>query len=212
MEIELLRQSAFVLTSQTGETIAVDLGYEVAEEIVAGLRPAAVLVSHLHPDHFHRAHLDRLGAPVYAPADVAAQLTEASFPVRVIAPGDQLVLAGVTVEVFAADHGPNISAEIDNLAFIFREEGKSLLFLGDMAVDTPVRGGPWDLVLAPVGGSKVFTAQGAASFLQSLGHAGRVIPVHYHGRSDPACGETFRKIASSFSRVLIPAAGERVAL
>ena len=211
MKIELLRQSAFVITSQAGESIAVDLGSEVSQEAPARLKPTAALVSHLHPDHFHRPHLDALGAPVYGPPDVVAQLEGATFPVHVVRPGDRLCLAGMEVEAFAADHGPNISAMIDNLGFTFREAGKSILFLGDMAVETVVPGGPWDLVLIPVGCSKVFTPQEAATFLATLDHTGLVIPIHYHGRSDPGCGEAFRAIASAFSRVIVPAPGEQVA-
>jgi hypothetical protein len=57
----------------------------------------------------------------------------------------------------------------------------------------------------------VFTPQEAAAFLRTLGHTGSVIPIHYHGRADPGCGDAFKAIASGFSRVIIPGAGEQVA-
>lgn len=212
MDIELLRQSAFILTTEDGNSIAVDVGYEVCADIIGGLAPCAVLVSHLHPDHFHRPHLDSLDAPVYGPPDVATQLADAPFPVEAIRPGERISIVGMDIEVFASDHGPNISTPIDNLGFAFYGFGKSVLFLGDMAVPSAVPNGPWDVVLVPVGCSKVFSPQEAADFLRTLGHNGLVIPIHYHGRSDPQCGRAFEALALGSSRVVIPAIGERVTL
>ena len=199
MRLTLFHQSAFVLHG--GGTIAVDLGYEVPGEVVAELAVDASIVTHKHPDHLHLPHLEALGAPVFGPQDVIQELAALDVPQTEIRPGDIFMVKEISVIAFESDHGPNLSSEIDNLGLVFSTEEKSLLCLGDMAVPSAVPVGPWDLILAPVGGSKVFTPEAAVEFVSGLGHTGRVIPIHFHGRADRTAGEQFRSCAAGVCNV-----------
>ncbi|MFA6116362.1 MAG: MBL fold metallo-hydrolase [Sphingomonas sp.] len=208
MHLHLLHQSAFVLRAAHGGAIAVDLGYEVPAETVAGLSVEAVLTSHLHPDHFHRPHLDALEVPLFCPEDVAEAIGSPPFRVTKITAGVEFDVAGFSVTPFASDHGPHLSAAIDNLGFAFSSGDKNLLFLGDMAAASSIPPGNWDAILIPVGGSKVFSAEEAAAYIAALGHRGRVVPIHFHGRSDRACGERFALLAADLCDVRLLGVGE----
>src|SRR5688572_16641192 len=98
-------------------------------------------------------------------------------------------LAGVVISHKHPDH-----LHIDHLALEFNADGKSLLYLGDIAVATELPSNKWDAVLVPVGGSKVFTPEAALEFISQLDYQGLVVPVHYHGRADRTAGSKFRDL------------------
>ena len=208
MRITLFHQSAFLL--HEGGTIAVDFGCEVPDEVVAELDVDASIVTHKHPDHLHLPHLEALGASVFGSQDVVQELEALDVPQTVIRPGDDFMVNGISVIAFDSDHGPNLSSEIDNLGLVFSTEERSLLYLGDMAVPSLVPAEPWDLILAPVGGSKVFTPEAAVEFVADLGHTGRVIPIHFHGRADRTAGEQFRACAAGVCEVELIDVGQTV--
>ena len=212
MQIVMHHQSAFVVRSEGGIVIAVDFGQEVPADAVAAYKPAATFVSHQHPDHFHVPHVLALGAPVYAPADVIAQLNVQSNGLTTIKAGSVVNINDVSVSVFDVDHGPNLSATIDNLGFVFTSRGRRLLFLGDMGAPSEVPQGPWNLVLVPVGGSKVFSPKEAADYVSKVAHNGVTVPVHYHGRADRTSGEKFRTLAGSLCDVKVLTVGQELAV
>ena len=208
MQITLFHQSAFLLHSGGNVNIAVDLGDEVPNEVVAELDVDATIVSHSHPDHFHRPHLAVMGAPVFAPQDVVDELKGMDISQTVIQSGTEFMVNEISMVAFDSDHGPNLTTDIDNLGLTFSSEGRSLLFLGDMAIPSGTPTGPWDLILVPVGGSKVFTPEAAAEFIADLGHSGRVVPIHFHGRADRTAGERFRTCAAGVCEVQVLAVGQ----
>lgn len=199
MRITKYHQSAFTIQTRNGNVYAVDFGSEVPAEMVASIgKPAATIISHKHPDHFHVEHIRQFGAQVYGPRDVISELRSLDIAQRTIMPGDTAQLADLQIRAYESDHGPNLSAPIDNLALAFMADGKKVLYLGDMAVASSIPSETWDLILVPVGGSKVFTPEGAAEFLRSLKHTGIAVPVHYHGRADRTSGQQFSEIAGAY--------------
>jgi L-ascorbate metabolism protein UlaG (beta-lactamase superfamily) len=210
VRLQLFQQSAFVVWGSGDRGVAFDLGYEVSSTVVSGLVVEAVVISHKHPDHLHREHLEALSVPVFGPPDVVKALTDLAAPVNVIRPGDVIQVAGMTISAFAVDHGPNLSAEIDNLGLLIEDGRRRVLFLGDMAAPSKVPAGPWDLMLIPVGASKVFTVEAARDFVEQVGHAGKVAPIHFHGRSDLTCGERFRTLAAPICDACLINVGETV--
>jgi L-ascorbate metabolism protein UlaG (beta-lactamase superfamily) len=212
MKLVLYHQSAFVIQSEGGTVIAVDFGQEVPADSVAAYKPAATVVSHQHPDHFCIHHVMAFGSPVYAPSDVVAQLKDFPHGLNTIKAGAKVNIGDVAVGVFDVDHGPNLSAKIDNLGFAFTSRGRHLLFLGDMGAASHVHQGACDVVLVPVGGSKVFSPAEAADYVASIGHKGVVVPIHYHGRADRASGEKFRAIAESLCDVRLLNVGQELAV
>ena len=212
ISITKLFQSAFVL-SVDDERYAFDFGSETPGEMATAIRPVkATFVSHVHPDHFDIPNLRRLDAPVYSPPDVANALKQEPVRVSIIRPGDCASLAALSVHAFWVDHGPGVSAPIDNLGFKIEADRRSVLFLGDIGAVMPTPEGVFTVVMIPVGGSKVFSAAQAADFINRLGHKGITIPMHYHGRADRRAAEEFRALASSFCDVHVCQVGESVDL
>ena len=205
-------QSAFIL--EVGHDVyAFDFGSETPTEMTTATIPVtAAFVSHVHADHFHVANLRRLAAPIYGPPDVAAALAPEALEVTIVRPGDTISFPNLRVHAFWVDHGPDISAPIDNLGFHIEADGRSVLFLGDIAVPMPIPQGEFTAVLVPVGGGKVFSAQQAADFVKRMNHTGITIPVHYHGRADRRTAEAFQALASAFCDVRVCQVGESVDL
>ena len=213
MKIRRYEQSAFALRTIGGIRVAVDFGQEVlADTISAHGAIHAAFVSHQHPDHLHPPHLLAFAAPVYAPKDVVDRLESSDLDIETVTADSNVRIGDLSVTFFNSDHGPNLSAPIDNLGMAFLSHGKRVLFLGDMAVASEVPNASWDAVLVPVGGSKVFTPEAAANYVRHLGHTGVVIPVHYHGRADRTSGEQFRTHAASFCDVRLLDVGAEVDL
>jgi L-ascorbate metabolism protein UlaG (beta-lactamase superfamily) len=119
-----------------------------------------VLVSHLHHDHLHRPSLRRFpsGTPLVLPRGgeryLDAGLARHSLPV---APGDELDVAGVRVEVLAASHDgrrhPWSGTEPPALGFRIADGGHAVWFPGDTSLRDDMHDvAPVDLALVPVGG------------------------------------------------------------
>ena len=198
-----LHQSGFVLDTGS-ERIAFDVPTESPPDLVSKIKPvAAVVASHKHPDHFCPAHLTALEAPIYAPGDALKDIPDLALPKHPIFEGQTLVIGKTKITTFPCDHGPGLSAPIENLGLLIEVAGRRIYFVGDMAVPSPTPEGPFDLVLVPVGGSKVFTPEQALEFLQKIKHTGFVIPVHYHGRSDREAGTRFAALAENIVKPLV---------
>ncbi|MER5736329.1 MBL fold metallo-hydrolase [Streptomyces sp. NPDC002262] len=157
----------------------------------------AVLVSHLHSDHLHLPSLSRLapGTRVLVPSGAAdavpglRRLAAAGLRLTEVAPGDEVVVEGVTVRAVPALHdgrrlpfGPHRSPA---LGYVVEGEARTY-FAGDTGLfDSMAEAvGPVDVALLPVGGWGPFLGQGhldagrAARALAELSPAAAV-PVHY---------------------------------
>ena len=113
----------------TGSSVAVDLGSEMPTEMIQGLGAlAGVVISHKHPDRLHNDHLRLIDAPKYGPADVVEELRRGGLDVVVLSIGESRHIGGFAFTALRSDHGPTISAPIDNLALELSADGKSLLW------------------------------------------------------------------------------------
>lgn len=210
-------QSAFLLEASDGsrsERFVFDLGSEITPELAASMRPAeAVFISHQHPDHFSIDAIRALSAShAYGPTDVSEKAEQDGISMKVISSGDQITVGNLSVECFTSDHGPNISAPIPNLGFVLRLGGQKIFFAGDMAVASGPQNSGFDVVLVPVGGSKVFTPEAALDYLRLISHRKIVVPIHYHGRADRQAGEKFRELADGYCDVRVLDVGESLQL
>lgn len=177
MLITKLNNAAIVVT--TGATsIAVDIGKDVPTSDLSALTVDAVFVSHVHPDHFDRANLEHLRRPVYGPPEVYEALAQCQLDVTEVLAGEQLRVGDLTVDSRVVDHGP-ISLPILNLGFEISSSQHRAWFAGDIARDTtPLPEGPFDVVLLPVGGGKVFDPSAAVAYASRFPGAA-IIPIHY---------------------------------
>lgn len=209
MKIQRYEHVALKIETTAGQSLAVDFGcFSPPESVRAAGRVDGVLISHRHPDHFHLEHLKVFSAPVFAPVDVTNQI-KAAIPTTVFELGQRFVAAGVTVTPIAADHGPHISAPVENFGFIFEADGRRVLFTGDVAVPTPQAPGPFDLICLPVAGGRfVLDAKGALDLVRTLRHRGKVLPFHDAGPAEPGCVERFKDLAADYCEVVPLAVGQ----
>lgn len=202
-------QSALVLTTAT-TCIAIDFG-ALTPQVPRLHRLDGTLVSHVHPDHFHPTHLIALGAPVWAAKEVVERLASTGQQAMVLSAGMNVAIGEVEIEPVEVNHG-SISARISNLGFLLRAAGRTIFFAGDMAVSAPLPATTVDVLLVPVGGGKVFSAEQAAAYVRSQNHRGVVIPLHYHGNADPRSAEEFRTRLGNDARVHVLEVGETLEL
>jgi len=198
LKLVKLPQSAFAIRVGA-RTYAFDLGSEVTPHMLQSLGPiTALFISHRHPDHLSVDNVRLANARTFGPPDVVRDLEAGGIASTPIAIGETVQVNEIQVSALQSDHGPNISAPIDNLAFLIHVGGKVIYFLGDMAVAPPdLPSGPFDALLIPVGGSKVFSPEEAAAFVDTLESVKKIIPIHYHGRADREAGSKFKAMLSS---------------
>ncbi len=192
-----------------GHSLAVDIGCFTSQRTLDSLKHIdAVLVSHRHPDHFHQEHLRSLSVPVYAPPEVL-ELLKNDIVTRGFRLGETIMVAGIAVTPVEANHGPMVTAPIQNFGFIIEADSRRIFFTGDVAVLTPPPPGPFDLICIPVaGGGFVFDASEALEYLRAADHRGRVMPMHDSGPAEPGCIELFRAIAKDYCEVVTCNIGE----
>ena len=158
--------------------------------------PDAVLLSHLHADHFHLASLRLVpGSPMLiVPRGAASFLAKTlgrPYADRCVelSPGSEVTVGGVTVRAVPAAHdggrGPWSRERADAIGFVV--EGRTRTWYGgDTGLFDEMSGlGPLDLALIPVGGwGPTLAAHGhldAADGAEALRRvkAAWAVPVHY---------------------------------
>jgi L-ascorbate metabolism protein UlaG (beta-lactamase superfamily) len=93
------------------------------------------------------------------------------------------------------DHGPNISAPVENLGFLLEVENQTIYFAGDMFYESgiDVSNLEVDTALLPVGTFYTFGPQEAFDFAKKFKKIGKIISIHYE--KEPQTREQFIKLA-----------------
>ncbi|AGL19882.1 MBL fold metallo-hydrolase [Actinoplanes sp. N902-109] len=158
--------------------------------------PDAVLISHLHADHFHLPSIKMLpGEPLLVvprgAAGFVAKGLGRGYAERCIelVPGEDTTIGGVRIEAVHAEHDGNRGAwsrkHLQAMGFIIEGESRTW-FAGDTGLFDGMAGfGPLDLALIPVGGwgpslgsdGHLDPADGAEALRRVK--AGWAVPVHY---------------------------------
>jgi L-ascorbate metabolism protein UlaG (beta-lactamase superfamily) len=126
--------------------------------LLAGL--GAVLISHLHHDHFDVPSLRRLepaAAQLLVPAGSGRRAARRGFAKVVeLSPGDRTDLGAVSVLTVPAIHGGRrhpLAAETEALGYVIEADGKRVYFAGDTDLfDGMTELGEIDVALIPVWG------------------------------------------------------------
>ncbi|MCW5251897.1 MULTISPECIES: MBL fold metallo-hydrolase [unclassified Streptomyces] len=158
-------------------------------------RAEVALISHLHADHLHVPSLERLApgtrllVPRGAPQSVPGVRRLAHLELTEVAPGDEVALGDLRVQVVPARHdgrrlpfGPHRSPA---LGYVVEGEARTY-FAGDTGLFEGMAGevGRVDVALLPVGGWGPYLGAGhldagrAAEALARLAPA-TAVPVHY---------------------------------
>ncbi len=147
-----------------------------------------IVISHAHPDHFHRASLRALGGDpvVVLPLGLGARLARTGGRLRELTVDDTYEIGGVRVTAVPARHGrwplhPGVRA----LGYLI-EGSTSVYFAGDTAIHPAMAGltGRVDVALLPVGrwgpprGPARLTPATAVEAARLVGARG-AIPIHW---------------------------------
>jgi L-ascorbate metabolism protein UlaG (beta-lactamase superfamily) len=206
MMITKFEQSALLLRTKTTQ-LAIDFGGLTPKLPTITGRVDGAFVSHVHGDHFNVDHLRSLRAPVWATTEVVQRLGDTGITATLLDPGKTVYIGGLKLTPVVVDHG-NISAPISNLGFIIQSNATTVFFAGDMAVPLAFPVADVDVLIVPVGGGKVFSAEEAANYVVANNHHGRVIPVHFHGQADPASALKFQELVGTKMKVDVLEVGE----
>lgn len=139
-----------------------------------------VLITHEHYDHFSPDDLAAIhdyDTQIVTVRDCAQKL---SFPSKVVGPGDELKLAGVTVRaVRAYNIGKPYHPKSKNwVGFIVTADGLSIYHAGDTDRIPEMRAVTADVGLLPVGGTYTMDAEEAAAATKDM-RLGVAVPMHW---------------------------------
>jgi len=199
MRLTKFEQSGFILETETGFRLSFDIGNKTPIEKLSGITVDAMLVSHIHGDHFSLEQIKALSPKkIYLNTECIETLGEETLiseivPVKV---GDEIMVDSIKVQFFNVDHGPNVSAPLkENFGFLITADNKTVYFAGDMFYESGVdiTNLEVDTALLPVGTFYTFGPQEAFNFAKKFKSIGKVVPMHYE--KTPETREQFIKLA-----------------
>lgn len=205
MKLTKYEQSGFVLETDTGFKLALDIGNKTPLEKLEDVSCDAVLVSHIHGDHFSIEQIKKLNPKkVYLNQECIELLGEESFSFEVIKikAGETVSIEDIAVRIFNVDHGPNVSAPLaENFGFLLTVDNQTIYFAGDMFYPSgiDVSGLEVDYALIPVGGHYTFDPNEAFDFVKKFKKIGKVIAMHFERNNfiDPARHDEFVQLAGN---------------
>jgi L-ascorbate metabolism protein UlaG (beta-lactamase superfamily) len=198
MRLTKFEQSGFILETDKGYKLAIDIGSYTPVEKLSGIYPDAMIVSHIHGDHFSIEQIKKLSPKkIYLNEECVEGLGEQELTSEIlqIKVGDQVDVDGIKVQFFDVDHGPNVKLRPkENFGFLIEVDGKKVYFAGDMFYPSgiDVSNLEVDVALIPVGTFYTFGPQEALAFVKQFKNIGEVTPMHYE--KTPETKEEFIKL------------------
>lgn len=213
MQIVHLGQSCVLAEIGTARLLLDPGVYSAGFEELTGLD--AILVTHQHPDHLDVNRLRALltgnpAAQLVVDVGSAGQLTDAGIAHRVVRPGEQLEIAGATVDVIGGDHGvihPDIPV-IPNNGYLIDGGAGTILHPGDSftVVNRDI-----DVLLLPTAAPWLKVSE-AVDYLRAV-DPGLAVPIHQALLAKPDKHyDLFRQLAPVGTEVHISPHGEALKL
>ena len=199
MKLTKFEQSGFILETEKGFRLAFDIGNKTPIEKLNGVTVDAMLVSHIHGDHFSLEQIKKLSPKkLYLNAECIETLGEETLSSEIIQTkiSDEILIDTIKVQFFNVDHGPNVSAPLkENFGFLITVDNQTVYFAGDMFYESgiDVSNLEVDIALIPVGTFYTFGPQEAFDFIKKFKRIGKVIPMHYE--KTPETRDQFIKLA-----------------
>ena len=201
MRLTQFEQSGFILETDAGFRLAFDIGNKTPVEKLQNVTADAMLISHIHGDHFSIDQIKKLSPKkLYLNAECIETLGEESLATEIVKVkvGDEIMVDSIQVQFFNVDHGPNVSAPLkENFGFLITADSKTIYFAGDMFNESgiDVTNLEIDIVLIPVGTFYTFGPQEACTFARKFKKIGELVPMHYEIK--PETKDVFIKVAQA---------------
>lgn len=202
MQIQKFEQSGFIITGDSGYKLAIDIGNKTDAHKLEGFNIDAMIISHIHGDHFHLENILKLNPKkLYLNTECVDAVGESDLTSDVvkIKTGDVLEFDNFKINIFTVDHGPNVSVPVENLGFEIVIDDQKVYFCGDMynANNLNVSNMSVDYLLLPVGGHYTFGPNEALEFAKQFKSVGTIIPMHYEQNNfiDPVRCDEFIEIS-----------------
>lgn len=221
MKITKFEQSGFIIEADNGYKLALDIGKYTPIEKLVELKVDAMIVSHIHGDHFHPENIVALQpSTVLMPKrcsilfremipmgeDIVSERKTSTFSEQYLSEGGEYGDQTWNIRAFCVDHGPNVSEPIpDNFGFLIEVDGKKIFFCGDMYYPSGISVSDLEVnyLLVPVGGHYTFGPQEALDFAKKFKRIGTIIPIHYEKNNfvDPSRKDEFVEITKEIFNI-----------
>lgn len=202
MKITKFEQSGVIFETNEGFRLAIDIGKYTPIEKLENVKVDAMIVSHIHPDHFSLEQIEKLSPKkLYLGNQCKEALGGETFPFEVveIKADSQINIGDIAVDIFSVDHGPNVSAPVkDNFGFLITIDNQKIYFAGEMFYESgiDVANLEVDYAFFPIGTFYTFGPQEAFDFAKKFKKIGKVILMH--DRKIPGLGEQFLELAKGY--------------
>lgn len=200
MKLTKYEQSGFVLETESGFRLAFDIGAYTPVEKLLDMRIDAMLVSHLHRDHFSPEQIKAINPKKLYLNEECLDLwggNKVEGQIEKVKVGDKIQVGEIEVEFFNVDHGTNIKViPKENFGFLIKADGQTVYFAGDMFYQSgiDVTNLEVDYTLIPVGTFYTFGPQEAFDFAKKFKRIGKIITMHYE--KTPETKQKFMELAS----------------
>ena len=201
MTLTKFEQSGFILETDSGYRLAIDIGSYTPLERLAGISVDAMLVSHIHGDHFSIEQIKKLSPKkLYLNRECIEMIGEETLSSEIIEVkvGNQIDIDDIKVQFFNVDHGPNVKIRPkENFGFLIEADNKKVYFAGDMFNPSGIDVTSLEIndALIPVGTFYTFGPKEALAFAKKFKKIGKITPMHYH--KTPETREEFIKLATN---------------
>lgn len=140
MKLTKFEQSGFILRNgqKPRFRLAFDIGNKTPIEKLSGVTVDAMLVSHIHGDHFSLDQIKALNPKnLYLNTECIETLGEEVLNSEIVQVkvGDEITMDTIKVQLFNVDYypGPNVSAPLkENFGFLITADNKTVYFAGDI--------------------------------------------------------------------------------
>ena len=164
-----------------------------------GVNTDAMLVSHVHADHFSLDQIKKLSPKeLYINSECKEILREEKlFSETIVTKADtQIRMGDIVVDIFSVDHGPNVSIK-ENFGFLITADNQKIYFAGDMFYESgmDVTNLEVDYALLPIGTFYTFGPDEAFAFAKTFKKIGKIISMH--DRGTPGLKDQFLELAKN---------------